>query len=412
MKSFLVVLSVLALLSLTSAGSTPYLPPIGVDKYPLGIESVYNPATVPAPPAAGKRRVLWSRDIDFNSTAIRWTRLVFGPATFLNGGKGDGNGLTTDGDVIRVTSKLDKAEQYLDSVSIQHWSSSSAYFNGDRLSVELLSSRPNVNKDKKPSKVELTIAYTNTVEQGIPIPPPKSLCNAKDTRKPSSDLRAGRLWPIGCTGWAIDDAGSCFLTAGHCYDGQDSTWNQYVLQYNLPPSFDSNGDTVPTHPAPKDQYPVDVASIQHNLTTTDWAYFGVWPNSNTGKTPSQANHGVKFRLAPVSVKPKVGSNLRITGNGLDEADVPLSLTQQTATGRLVNYGKDGPTRVAYRIDTEGGNSGSPVQDIASGYAIAIHTNGGCDPSDPNSSNFGTLVSDAEVRRAIANPQGVCKVKKQ
>ena len=42
----------------------------------------------------------------------------------------------------------------------------------------------------------------------------EAICGRSDDRVASSDLRAGRIMPIGCTGWLID--GGALLTAGHC----------------------------------------------------------------------------------------------------------------------------------------------------------------------------------------------------
>jgi V8-like Glu-specific endopeptidase len=48
----------------------------------------------------------------------------------------------------------------------------------------------------------------------------------------------------------------------------------------------------------------------------------------------------------------------------------------------------------YRVDTEGGNSGSPVVDEATGMSISIHTNAGCTSgggSNSGTSNFNTAL---------------------
>ena len=73
-------------------------------------------------------------------------------------------------------------------------------------------------------------------------------------------------------------------------------------------------------------------------------------------------------------------SIRITGYGTDTGTA--NQTQQTHVGP--NAGSSGTT-MRYRTDTQGGNSGSPVIDELTGYAVGVHTHGGCTSSGGNNS---------------------------
>ena len=165
----------------------------------------------------------------------------------------------------------------------------------------------------------------------------------------------------------------------------------------------SGSDGSLSHSPPSDQYSFDLASLQYinNGIGDDWAYFGVFPNSNTLLTALEAQGG-KFDL--VTNVPKVqGQAIRITGYGTDSTPPEHNQVQQTHVGPYAEFVE---TVVRYETDTIGGNSGSPIIDESSGATIGVHTHGGCDSSPPPY-NQGTALNNAGLQAALRNPLGVC-----
>lgn len=287
--------------------------------------------------------------------------------------------------VLRITSYQDGAVQHLTTETLQQWRYSSAWFNGSMVLVELIAD-PFAEK----SHVEL-----NHVLVELLYGDNRSICGPTDDRVLSDDPKTGRVYPIGCTSWLIDDPNRCLLTAGHCTSGID------VIQFNVPLS-DSNGNWQ--HPGPEDQYMVDASSLQFAYSTIgdDWAYFGCFPNSETGLTAGQAQ-GEWFTLAD-SAPPAIGQTIRITGYGSTSSpiDPTWNSAQKTHSGPYVTQSGDA---IAYAVDTSGGNSGSAVLNETTGQAIGIHTNAGCGAS--GGENWGCAIHNNGLQYALANPQGVC-----
>jgi len=301
-------------------------------------------------------------------------------------------GLVSDGSAsyLRITSTLDGGEQRLNSLHVAQWRNTSAYFNGDEVIVEIVA---------HPGSGDNLLRVT-TVEAQLQQPADRSICGSTDDRTLSSDNRAARLLPIGCTGWMINDCNHCFLTAGHCSTSNNDI---EVVEFNVPLS-DANGN--PIHPPPEDQYAVDTSSRQSNGgrgVGNDYAYFGVFPNSTTGLTPYEA-YGAAFQLgAPPPVQ---GQDIRVTGYGVTSPPISRqwSQVQKTHAGPYTDFSG---TTLAYRTDTTGGNSGSPIIDETTGEAIGIHTHGGCTLG--GGANYGTGSNHAGLQNALANPRGVCAV---
>ena len=83
-----------------------------------------------------------------------------------------------------------------------------------------------------------------------------------------------------------------------------------------------------------------------------------------------------------------------------------SRTLQTSTGGFVSETVAGTTAThRYAVDTEPANSGSPIIWNANGFAIGIHTNGGCN-SDGSGSNSGTSFENNALESAIQNFPGL------
>jgi len=323
--------------------------------------------------------VAWSEEVEIPDAG--WVRLRFGEVHLAPG--------TRDAreSYLRVTSLADGYEQYLDADALEKWRGTSAYFNGGAVLVELMVS-PTANAGIN----EVTITSVSASE---PTQFDRSLCGVDD-RVLSSDPREARIMPIGCTGWLFGDQGNSMLTAGHCSMGSGGD----VIQFNVPLS--SSGGT-PLNPPPQDQYPVDPASIQDTPSPTlgaDWAFYGVFDNTDTGLSPLAAQ-GDSFELA-TELPPLDGRTIRITGYGSTSSPVSPTwyLVQKTHTGPLFNYSGN---IVQYAVDTTGGNSGGSVFDEVNQNVIAIHTNAGCETVGGNQA---CSLFNPGLQAALANPLGV------
>ena len=219
----------------------------------------------------------------------------------------------------------------------------------------------------------------------------EAICGQADDRLTSANPRVGRVMPVGCTGWLIDDGN--LLSAGHCIGPDFQT-----IEFNVPSSL---ADGTTQAPAVRDQYRVIARSIvsENGGTGNDWAVFQVLPNTETDLLPTDAQ-GATFELSNTDNPTQV----RITGYGLD-GPAPLfgngpqnvqSQTQQTHSGTLSQNTPDGA--LSYHPDTQRGNSGSPVIVDGNNIAIGIHTDGGCGAN--GGTNAGTSFRNAALWRAI------------
>jgi V8-like Glu-specific endopeptidase len=320
------------------------------------------------------------------STVIRvpealWIRLTFDDVLL------SGSFLDETDSFLVITSLEDGAHQVLAARHLRQWRNTSAYFNGDAVRLEIVS-HPGTGFNR----VAINRLIANGDASGL-----RTICGPDDDRVPSSDPRSGRVEPIGCSVWMIDDLGHCFLSAGHCVSSAFD-----VVEFNVPLS---GPDGSRRHPSPEDQYAVDFESIQAEAAGTgnDWAYFGCFPNSTTGLTPFEAQGESYFLVPPPSA---ASQTLRVTGYGATDSSVPPSWNAAQKTHAGPYTGRFGST-ISYRVDTTGGNSGSVVFLDGTGDAIGIHTHGGC--GDSGGSNNGTASDYGPLQEALANPQGVCNV---
>ncbi len=324
--------------------------------------------------------VVWAEVIDIPDAG--WVRLQFGETQLAQA--------TDDSreSYLRITSLYDGYEQYLDASAMRMWRGTSAYFNGGTVRVELMAS-PTV--DAGMNEVEIL-----SVMASEPTQFDRSLCGIDD-RVFSTDPREARVMPIGCTAWLFGNQGNSMLSAGHCDIGNGGD----VIQFNVPLS--TAGGT-PVNPSPQDQYVVDLASVQDTGGATtlgnDYAFFGVFDNTQTGLSPLQAQ-GASYELA-TSLPPLDGRGIRITGYGVTSSPMSptLNQAQKTHVGPLFEYVGN---VVRYTTDTTGGNSGGSVFDEVNQNVIAIHTNAGCESVGGNQ---GCSILNPGLQTALANPQGV------
>ncbi len=321
------------------------------------------------------------------SDGALWLRLSFGDVVLAGDGASGGSGATGSGGAyVRITAHEDGASQLLDARGLAEWGHTSAYFNGDGVTVELIAP-PGTG----PSRLEIVSV---TVGEGNP--GAATLCGADD-RVLSDDPRVARLLPVSCTGFLVGDHPHCFLTAGHCV----VFGSIEVAEFNVPLS-DASGNNL--HPDPIDQYPIDQDSIQFAFEGQgrDWCTFGAFRNGESGLPPAIAQEAAYVVADEVPVPD--GGVLRVTGHGADNTPMTYNGVQQTASG---TYDDFSGTTIRYDdIDTQGGNSGSPVFHEPSGLAIGIHTNGGC--GAVGGSNSGTAINNEAFRYALSHPEGICR----
>jgi len=308
-----------------------------------------------------------------------WLRLHFDMAT-LSGEIGDANA-----SYLQLTSEADGAVQVLYAEHLVQWAGSSAYFNGDRVRVEIFAA-PGTG----PSRVRL-----GWVEYGEPGYLDRSLCGSTDDRVEVNDPRSARLLPGQCTAWLVNDMPYGLVTAGHCAMTAAS-----VVEFNVPRST-IGGSMV--HPPPEDQYAVDPMSIQNQSgaqsTGNDWKTFGVFENCNTGLSPLEAQ-GSTFHTA-TSLPPNDGRAMRVGGFGQVFQPMPLELNF-VYTEHVGPYVGGAGNVVRYQVDTTGGDSGAAVVDEVTGLAVGVHTNGGCNSSG---SNKGTATAHPDLQQALQFPRG-------
>jgi V8-like Glu-specific endopeptidase len=169
----------------------------------------------------------------------------------------------------------------------------------------------------------------------------------------------------------------------------------------------ADGTTVAS--APEDQYPIDTShrTSVDNGKGDDYTVFDLLPNNNTGSR-AHIRFGF-FRMTREN--PAANDTIRVTGYGVDNTPSgptnnccarddnnncthpncnAQSRTLQTATGPYVAETVNNATNIihSYKTDTEPANSGSPIIWNANGFAIGIHTHGGCN-SDGSGDNDGT-----------------------
>ncbi len=241
---------------------------------------------------------------------------------------------------------------------IAKWRSSSAFFNGARVELQLY-----VAPGSKAS-YEISHLLVGTVDGG------DSICGADD-RVATVDNRVGRFLDSSgtsaCTGW-LSGPDDCAFSAGHCFPTYAS-----LAEFMVPPSLPS-GALV--HPSPEFQFPVDAGSLVFTSggIGNDYAICHLETN-DVGESPS-----VKFGYFNLGFfSPSAGETTRITGFGSDTGTTNQIL--QTHTGPF--FGTSG-FALRYTVDTTGGNSGSPVIHEPTGDAVGIHTHGGCGSSGYNS----------------------------
>ncbi|WP_108867005.1 T9SS type A sorting domain-containing protein [Aquimarina aquimarini] len=291
---------------------------------------------------------------------------------------------------ITITSLKDGGTQVLDSKRMEEWGNSSAYFNGNTLSVTI------TNPEKR-TDVGLTISgYDKGLKNKSSITDKDGFCSGNDRRVASNDAAVGRIFYLKgvCSSWIVSNGK--MITAGHCVRSMRD--NRATVEFNVPPSAP---DGTFLHSPPEDQYIVNLNTIKEGgkwvpfmggelYEGLDWAVFEVYPNNETRLTPLQAQRKY-FELEQSTP----GNRIRITGYGLDDEPTKNG-TQQTHTNQL-----SGLTDLSFNhnVDSTSGNSGSVIIDAATGKAIGIHSASICVGGD-NSQKIGIRVTSPDFLAAV------------
>jgi hypothetical protein len=323
---------------------------------------------------------------------------------------------------LTLTSLEDQGVQRFDATSLPDWSNTSAFFNGD--AVELALHVASADQD--------VFVRVDQVLAGQPTPAPVSvdlgvkpatLCGEDNRVASEFDRREGRLSTLNtgplafCTAWLVSNG--ALLTAGHCADDDPDDngpmrpdgvldWtNNTVVEFNVPAS---NANGAINFASPNDQYPVNLGAVAWRFDGDvqgfgkDWVVFGVNANSNTRLRPHprQGFFRMTYQL------PAGGSTIRVTGYGVDNTPAGATggenaqtRTNQTSSGPYnANQSSGAVVWHTYAVDTTGANSGSPIIWENNGFAIGIHTNGGCTATGGNNAGtgFGVLALQQAIQR--------------
>lgn len=186
-----------------------------------------------------------------------------------------------------------------------------------------------------------------------------------DTRTPSYNPAVGRVCnssgnPIG-TCWIAPNGK--LVTASHVSNGNPL---DLQVQFNV---YDTNSIPlqVNTYCVVSWQSSIYVPGDEGN----DWAVFEV--SATNGKTPIERQNAYLKITRDVDLS--TINTIRITGHGGDDLPPNYHKLQQTATGP--KYTSSGADKLIYQVFADFGNSGSPMIDNETGYAVGILHGGVC-----------------------------------
>lgn len=317
---------------------------------------------------------------------------------------------------ITVTSRKDGEQQRLDTQSLRLWQNQTAMFNGDAVEVKL---HVAPGEEDIFFRIEEVVAgesvserrgkrlSTEALSEGQV---PFAICGATDDRIASAHRAVGRT-NAPCTAWIVSNG--AYLTAGHCRIAPQLR----DVHFNIPQS-QANGAIVA--PPLADQFPVVPGSIvfADNGPGRDWAVFNLGPDAAGNNRLAVHAQGAFFRISrDVSF---FNFRFRVTGYGADGPPTCFgndqqpgcvnatqnadNNTQQTHTGPMLGeFGTGADVRWEYRVDTQGGNSGSPIIVDGTDLVVGIHTHPGC---LGGGANIGTSFENDDLETALRDFSGV------
>lgn len=322
-----------------------------------------------------------------------------------------------DNSYLMIRAEQDESWQKLDSESLSHGQGSSAYFNGGSVNVELyihpdekrqiyfelteLKIGKSTNENMNNENSGLESLFSDNIDE-CTVGENDSTC---DNRTFSDRKAVGRI-DGACTGF-ISSHGA-IITAAHCVkDGDpwvttDGHFREMihfnVPNSNYPPDFDfDNPDHGDQFPHANHQYYLDSTKVEFFkgfLTLQkDWAVHSAHPNSNTGKTPIQAQQSFYRLVKDDQVNLNPSTELNTVGYGVD--DTPSGpnrfygsvhclndrhKSQQIAQG---NYSHEsGDYGLRHDIVTAAGESGGPLEhNDYQNLALGVQSTGYSSPSD-------------------------------
>ena len=316
---------------------------------------------------AKEQHVLFDDIVAVSNAA--WIRLHFG-ATKLDRDS-----------FIRVTSLRDGEVQELDASTLSLWKSSSAYFNGNAVRVELIAGGLTNNT----MSIETATWELMDSDRGDGC----GICSADD-RTPSSDNRFARLMPVGCSA-TMYNTDSCFVTAGHCLYSAD------VLEFNVP---DSNSNCSVNHPPVVDQFPVIAQAGNDGGVGSDYGGMKAGTNSS-GETPYE-RYGT---MAPIASSIPSSGYLTVNGYGVDSQCV-RSQTQQFCDGPMLSLTGD---TVIYNLDVTYGNSGSSILYNGEIIGVVTHCSYSCENYGTRIDTSGFIAARETTCPGGSDPTGACCV---
>ncbi len=289
-----------------------------------------------------------------------WLRLYFDAADLPRGS------------FVRVTAPYDGESQDLDADTMRMWSNSTAYFNGDRVYVDLIAAPATEGNRISIDRIGTEIAEYRQCGADC------GICGA-DNRTPSTELWAGRLMPVGCSAsvWSEE---SCLVSAGHCAQ------SGLVMQFNVP---NSSSNCSTNNPPVADQFPVGTYQYQNGGVGADW--FVMTTGTNNLSQKCYQRYGQLRRIS--TTLGNSGNAVANWGYGVDDDQPTRSQTQQTATGTINSRQS---TYYTFTVDITYGNSGSAL--MLNDQIIGIVTH--CSTNCPNYATRHDVSAFASARNSV------------
>lgn len=263
------------------------------------------------------------------------------------------------GSFIRITSAADGEVQELDLSTLDMWHSTSAYFNGDTVYLEVIA-----GPQTSANRLVLERVATQIVPVELRGPCADDDCGicGSDDRVLSSEDWSGRILPVGCTG-SVYNTDSCVVSAGHCADGNYDD----VIQFNVPSSSSS---CYPNNPPVADQFPITDHMFVNGGVGNDWSVMLTGTNSQ-GQTPYE-RYGVYMPIAgsPASS----GDSCEVWGYGVDNNNPTRSQVQQYSSGSISSRYS---SYYEANLDITYGNSGSGLIHNGTIIGVVTHCSIGC-----------------------------------
>lgn len=341
--------------------------------------------------------------------------------------------------VIQIYGEGSSSRQRLDRRSLVDWSWHSRVFRTDKVILEAF-----VEPD---GEVPVGFTLRNAISGVLrgrslttPVPHPdqrqgaseESLTDlreesgqcAEDGRALTDDPRVARIFPEGCTAFALGDG--VFASAGHCFRK-----NRHLqeLEFNVGPSTPRGGLA---EAAEENVYPIDQESLicrdctvinsargsarRGNPDGDDWALFRIHPNSTTGLTFEEATRTQMFAM-PTDVSAssqEAAPNIFAMGYGYDKDPMEANGALQAGAGEhagLAFNPAEGVYAVRHTADTHIGSSGSPilfrVPETGQLMVIGIHNAGLCGPRNDRP-NAGTSIFHPGLQAAYQQMRGAAQ----